>query len=819
MPLTRLQTIKRAAAIAFALLALALPGGGAAQQQPDTPAPAEAQKPAPTPSEPQDPEAALQRVRQLGATDEKSTTPEAVAEFVQREERNFAELLRQYLGADADELSKKSVIELNNARSAAALGLTAVRERRRTLADSLARLSSARDQLKTLQDVSVKQLETERERAAPPALLERIALLIGEIDAARSALGTRSQALLELDNRLSALESQYGEVAGVLDEATRRARVHVFRLVDPPLWALIGPREGAQALSTADLSARWASMSQSVQRFWENYADRVVLHCVALALLLAAMLSLSASPAFRRLEAHSGSVRVLKRPVSSALVIMLFASPLIYPGLPAPINASLRVASLVPVGRLIPTFVPPAWRALFYLVTALFGLETLFLLFPEGTAFGRLALLLLSGAALWGVTRGVRAPLADPAFAEWRLAGLMRKLTALLALLLAVAIAANVIGATQLAFLLTVDIVVPAYFGIGLAAAVFAFEDFLRLLLHTKVAQGVRSIAVHRQTILARCVALTRWLAAGLWLMLALRMLGVGTVLYDALRGLLTASASLGTLEVSLGGILLFFFAVWIAALTARFVAFVLDNDVLPRMRLARGVPGTISTTARYLIIGLGLLVAASMVGIDLTKVALILGALSVGIGFGLQTVVNNFISGIILLFERPIQVGDTVQVGELLGVVRNIGIRASNVRTYGGAEVIVPNSELVSGQVINWTLSDRNRRLELDVGVAYGNRPADVIRVLAEVLEKHEGALKTPAPFVRFRGFGDSSLDFRVYVWVDYDEGLTQTSAILSAIYDALAEAGIEIPFPQRDLHLRSVSENAGRALRGEAR
>jgi potassium efflux system protein len=140
-------------------------------------------------------------------------------------------------------------------------------------------------------------------------------------------------------------------------------------------------------------------------------------------------------------------------------------------------------------------------------------------------------------------------------------------------------------------------------------------------------------------------------------------------------------------------------------------------------------------------------------------------------------------------------------------------------VRTYGGAEVIVPNAELVSGQVINWTLSDRYRRLELDVGVAYGNRPAEVIAILEAVVASHEGALKTPAPFVRFRGFGDSSLDFRVYAWVDYDEGLTQTSAILSEIYDALAEAGIEIPFPQRDLHLRSVSDEAGRTLRGDKR
>jgi small-conductance mechanosensitive channel len=138
-------------------------------------------------------------------------------------------------------------------------------------------------------------------------------------------------------------------------------------------------------------------------------------------------------------------------------------------------------------------------------------------------------------------------------------------------------------------------------------------------------------------------------------------------------------------------------------------------------------------------VVGLGILIAASASGLDLSSLAIIVGALGVGIGFGLQNLVNNFVSGLILLFERPIQAGDTVQVGELTGIVHAIGIRASRVRTYNGSEVIVPNGDLTASQVINWTLSDRSRRIEINVGVAYRYRPADVVEVLEKVVAEQE--------------------------------------------------------------------------------
>jgi len=188
-------------------------------------------------------------------------------------------------------------------------------------------------------------------------------------------------------------------------------------------------------------------------------------------------------------------------------------------------------------------------------------------------------------------------------------------------------------------------------------------------------------------------------------------------------------------------------------------------------------------------------------------RVALLLSALGVGIGFGLQNVVNNFVSGVILLFERPVRVGDRLQLDELFGDVTTIGIRASTVRTVDGADVIVPNGDFISTRVTNWTFADRKRRIILPVGVAYGTPPRRVLELLAEVAHAQPAVLAEPAPDVLFRGFGDSSLDFEIRVFTEED-WIRVMSDLAVATAEALEAAGITIPFPQRDLHLRNIPE-----------
>jgi small-conductance mechanosensitive channel len=192
------------------------------------------------------------------------------------------------------------------------------------------------------------------------------------------------------------------------------------------------------------------------------------------------------------------------------------------------------------------------------------------------------------------------------------------------------------------------------------------------------------------------------------------------------------------------------------------------------------------------------------MLGVDLTKVTVLASALGVGIGFGLQNVVNNFISGLILLVERPVHVGDTVEVGELLGQVRRIGIRASTVHTRQGADIIVPNSQFISERVTNWTLSDQMRRIDLPVGVSYGAVPRDVIKVLEKVANEHRHVLPYPPPQGLFIGFGDSSINFELRAWTDqFDDWPLIRSELGVAVFDAVRAAGMTFPFPQREVRL----------------
>jgi small-conductance mechanosensitive channel len=208
---------------------------------------------------------------------------------------------------------------------------------------------------------------------------------------------------------------------------------------------------------------------------------------------------------------------------------------------------------------------------------------------------------------------------------------------------------------------------------------------------------------------------------------------------------------------------------------------------------------------------------ALAAAGIEFTRLTVVAGGLGVGIGFGLQNVVNNFVSGLILLFERPLQVGDAVELHSenLLGEIRRIGIRASVLRTFDGAEVVVPNGRLVADLVRNWTLSDRRRRVELTVGVEYGTDAQRVIDLLLDVANTNELVLSDPGAMAFFTNFGDSALEFQLRVWIaDLDNRYLVRSQLSVAIQQRLAAEGIGVPFPQRDLHLRSVSPGAASAI-----
>lgn len=284
---------------------------------------------------------------------------------------------------------------------------------------------------------------------------------------------------------------------------------------------------------------------------------------------------------------------------------------------------------------------------------------------------------------------------------------------------------------------------------------------------------------------------------------------------YAFLAEVLSYTLALGEISISLGNILVFVISVFIAFWAARTVRLVLHDEVLTRMSLPRGVGNSIASLTYYLVLLLGLAVALSAAGFQTSQLTIVFGALGVGIGFGLQGVVNNFVSGLILMFERPIQPGDVVEIGGTSGQVRDIGMRATRIKTFEGADVIVPNGTLLSDKLTNWTMLDRSRRIEISIGLAYGTEPRQAIALLDSVARQTPGVATEPAPAVLFMGVGASALDFSVRAWTyDFDRWIDIRSDLLTRMYGALRDAGIEIPFPQQDVHLRSVSADAGLAL-----
>jgi small-conductance mechanosensitive channel len=242
---------------------------------------------------------------------------------------------------------------------------------------------------------------------------------------------------------------------------------------------------------------------------------------------------------------------------------------------------------------------------------------------------------------------------------------------------------------------------------------------------------------------------------------------------------------------------------VWIAvaALTHLF-----RSRVLTLTRIDPGVQETVVTLGRHVLMFICGLVVLQSWGVDVRSLALVASVLGVGIGFGLQNIANNFVSGLVVSVERPIQPGDFVKIGDLMGTVEKIGARSTEIRTLDNLSILIPNSRFLDSEVINWSHRDPLHRLHLPVGVAYGSDTAAVRAALLEAAHDHPFVLKDPRPRVELRGFGDSSLNFELLVWSRDPRSQFRLQSDLNwRIEDSLRRHGLQIPFPQRDLHLRS--------------
>ena len=308
---------------------------------------------------------------------------------------------------------------------------------------------------------------------------------------------------------------------------------------------------------------------------------------------------------------------------------------------------------------------------------------------------------------------------------------------------LGVALVTGLLGYRAFALVVGDGVLASAYLGVLLFGALRSSDALLRVSLHTNRARSLGFVRRRSAAVVAWVMRALTLFTLVIWVGRTLDFFAIRVSALAFAESLLSLSLAVGAIAISLGDILAFALALLSAWVISRVARFFLEEEIFPKFTLQRGMSNAISTLLHYIILTLGLVLALGAAGMDFSRVTLLAGAFGIGIGFGLQNVINNFVSGLILLFQRPIQTGDTVEVGGLTGEVRRIGIRSSTVRTFDGAEVLVPNANLISDQVVNWTLSDRKRK----VGVAYGTDATNRLKLLLDIARANSTTLSTREP------------------------------------------------------------------------
>ncbi|MBL7471253.1 mechanosensitive ion channel family protein [Robertkochia sediminum] len=497
---------------------------------------------------------------------------------------------------------------------------------------------------------------------------------------------------------------------------------------------------------------------------------------------------------------------ILQRPISAGVLFSIFFAAVFFPDQPTLFNDITILLILLPVIDITLYLTRGKDHTLLYILAGLMVIFLLSHLVPVNNILYRYILLGLGVIEFFVLYRLYKnrdaLHLMSPSLTRF-----IRFLVVFHLVVVCIGIVANLLGYMSLSQIALESLLNSALLGAVLFFFTVILIGALQLFIESPYAEKLLVIKTHEAYLKDLVVRITIFGLTIFWIDAILRIFYVQSLVYDAISNFLTKEYAIGSMKFSLFKLLLFVFIIWLSVMVSRIIKVLLQEDVLSRLKLKRGVPRMIMAIAQFGAITLGILFAVRAIGMPLDQLTIIFSAFSVGIGFGLQNIFNNLVSGIILLFERPIQIGDAVEVGTLTGTMRSMGIRSSIVQTFDGAEVIVPNGQLISQEVVNWTHTDKNRRIEIIAGVAYGSDAHLVQKLLLECITSHPEAKKHPKPLVFFNDMGDSSLLFRMLFWTDnFDDWVRIRSEVIFKIYDTLNEHGIEIPFPQRDLHLRSV-------------
>ena len=660
------------------------------------------------------------------------------------------------------------------------------------LTQRAAALREALDRLANLRETWAHTRDHAQSQGAPASIRQRIEASLTAIEAMQSQLKLQEEEALGLQGELARELARCNEILEYVSKAQKSAVEGLFAKENPPIWS-------AELWDHA-LSALPRSMQVISRGFWLNLlkylqdpSRGMPLHA-ALFAVLAAVACVIRRQYRRSMPGGAGeasAANVFDRPFSAALMIVLIVATAELSQTPERAKDVFLALTLVPTYRLTrPAIDPRLSRAVFAAV--ILYLCDLVRQSLGGALLVEQAMLVLESLAAiavlgWLLDAERLRIVTGPSPESFRARSVPHVVKALLCLLLAGFLTAT-FGYTRLARLITPG----ALYGSIVALSLYAFVRVIRggaaVVLRSWPLRKLNMVGNHCDRMEALISRVLTWLAAAMWANRLLAYIGLSDHAISLAETILDFKLERGSISVSIEDILAFGLTVWAAFLLSAFTRFALQEEVYPRRGIAHGLSYAYSRLIHYVILTLGFLAGLAVLGMDLTKVTVLAGALGVGIGFGLQEVVNNFVCGLILLFERPVHAGDIVEVGGLQGAVRRIGIRGSTIRTHQGADLVVPNSQFITATVTNWTLNDPLRRIDLPVVVNCAAAPEKVIELLESTARATPRILSDPAPECLFVEYGESSVSFELRAWTNhFDSWQAIRCELLTAVYNAV--------------------------------
>jgi len=654
--------------------------------------------------------------------------------------------------------------------------------------------------------------EKTRDQNIPTEVFRRVKETYDEISGLSKRIKSRNNDYLILESRINKQKADIAVVIEQLEKLKESEIYGLFYLRHKPLWK----SDYSDFSKKSDQAERGTEFNQNITESIKyakyNFSSifRYLFYVVLFVFLIRWLRGIFEKYPYD--DPDKNLIRARDTIVKHSLQVIIFTSLLgltyFLENRPTLFNDILHLLILIASIPLIRPFMRDSFKNILYFVILIFIMDTAKTYIWFSSLQYRLYLMLEAVLVIlllyWYGFRNMGAL----RFKEHFFGALLIRISPVFQFIALISIMSNLLGYTNLTDLtLKISTKTGVY-------AVISYALFLVLagisigIIHNHFESREMGDSPQKKVIERKSLNLNRFIVVVFWLLIFLSIIDMLTPLNLYLSDILTEPYVFGSITITIGDILTFLTILTVSFLITSMVSFFIDSGQFKYkyVKLPKGIPAAISLVIRYFIIATGIILALSSLGVDLSKFNLMAGALGLGIGFGLQNVISNFVSGLILVFERPILVGDTVEVNNLMGTVKRIGVRSSNISTFDGAEVVVPNSNLISNDLINWTLSSNLKRVEILLGVAYGTNPNEVLQILKDVINEAEDVLKQPGPQFLFSDFGDSSLNFRVRFWVPFEQGLQAKSDVSIAIYNAFEEKGIEIPFPQRDIHIKTV-------------